>query len=343
MDKFPLARNAAVVTLVVLALLALAILLWQIKQVFLIVFGAALIAIFFRAVAEGISDFTRLPYGWSLAVGFSALVLLVAGGIYISGAPIGDQMTKLSDEIPRSLEKIGESIRQYSWGESLLNQMPDSAKDLPVTGKEATSFAADILTSLTGGLGMAILIMFLSLYFAASPSTYSDGVIRLFPPSKRPRIREVLHESHVTLKWWILGIMVSMAFVGILTTIGLSLLGIPLPFALGAIAAVLTFIPNIGPVVSAVPAMLLAFVQSPMWAVYVGILYLAIQTVESYLITPLIQKRAVSLPPALTILAQVGMGLLFGIPGIVLASPMTAMAIVVVTKLYIEDTLEQNR
>ena len=153
----------------------------------------------------------------------------------------------------------------------------------------------------------------------------------------------MLHEVHEVLRWWLLGKMVAMVLVGTLTTIGLWLLGIPLPVALGVIAAMLTFIPNFGPVLSAIPALLLAFVASPMSAVYVGLLYLVIQTVESYLITPLIQQRTVSLPPALTVLAQVGMGVLFGVPGIVLAAPMAAMAMVLVTKLYIEDRLECRR
>lgn len=100
--------------------------------------------------------------------------------------------------------------------------------------------------------------------------------------------------------------------------------------------------PNFGPVISAVPAVLLGFVQSPMTAAHVALLYLAIQTVESYLITPLIQQRTVSLPPALTISAQVGMGILFGAGGIVLATPIAAAALVAVTRLYVEDALEKQ-
>jgi predicted PurR-regulated permease PerM len=141
------------------------------------------------------------------------------------------------------------------------------------------------------------------------------------------------------LIWWMVGRFSSMAVVGIMTMIGLWILGIPLPFTLGVIAAVLSFIPNIGPIISVIPALLLALLDSPSKVLYVILLYIGIQTVESYIITPLIQKRAVSLPPALLISVQIMIGVLLGAFGLILATPLMVVIIVLVQTIYIQDII----
>jgi predicted PurR-regulated permease PerM len=133
--------------------------------------------------------------------------------------------------------------------------------------------------------------------------------------------------------------MASMIVVGLLTAVGLWALGMPLALTLGLLAALLTFIPNLGPTLAVVPAALLALLQSPTKSLYVILLYLVIQAVESYLLIPLVQRQAVSLPPALTITAQVLLGILVGGFGLVLATPLTAAVMVLVRMLYIEDAL----
>ena len=124
-----------------------------------------------------------------------------------------------------------------------------------------------------------------------------------------------------------------------LTTASLWLIGLPVALGLGTIAAVLTFVPNIGPIISAIPAVLLGLMDGPLQAVYIAALYIAIQAVESYLITPLIQRRTVSLPPGLTLAAQVLFGSMFGGIGVALATPMTAAGLVAIKRFYVEDVL----
>jgi predicted PurR-regulated permease PerM len=133
-----------------------------------------------------------------------------------------------------------------------------------------------------------------------------------------------------------------MAVVGVATTAGLWLLGVPFALALGVVAFVLDFVPYIGPILSAVPAILVAMTLGPMEALYVGLLYFGVQSLESYLLTPLVQQRAVQLPPALTILSQVLLGLLLGGFGLALATPLTAVGVVLVRELYVEDVLEDR-
>ncbi len=189
--------------------------------------------------------------------------------------------------------------------------------------------------------GLAI-ILAIGLYLAAEPGLYKNGFLQLIPAARRARTREVLEAVGSTLQWWLWGKLLGMLVIGVLTTLGLLLLGIPLALTLGLLAALLTFIPNIGPILAVVPAALLALIESPTKAFYVLALYFVIQTIESYLITPLVQRRTISMPPALTITAQMVMGVLLGAMGVVLATPLTAAAMVVVKMLYVEDALGET-
>jgi predicted PurR-regulated permease PerM len=199
-----------------------------------------------------------------------------------------------------------------------------------ITG--AVSITLSALTSL-------LLVGFFGLFLSAAPQLYRAGFLHLLPKPSRPRAETVLDKVGGTLWWWLLARFGSMTVVGVLTWIGLLALNVPLAFTLALVAALLTIIPNIGPVLSAIPALLLALLQSPAAALWVGGLYLAIQTVESYLITPIFQQRVVSLPPALVIGAQVLMGVLFGLPGLIVATPLTATLFVLVRELYVKGTL----
>lgn len=328
------------IALKVVLVVALALLAWKFAPVLLLAFGGVLVSIFIRTLGSWVSKLTRLPAAWSVALVLVAIGLLSAGGIYVSGDPIAKQMTELADQVPRSLEKISNDLKKFEWGKWLVEKAPTSSQDLPVSKKDLASYASGALSSFTDGIVAALIVLALAMYLSFDPEIYIRGAIRLFPVRKRERMMTVLKEVHETLQMWLLGKILSMIVVGVLTSIGLWLIGVPLALALGFIAALLTFVPNFGPILSALPAVLLAFVDSPMRALYVIMLYLGIQTVESYLITPLIQKKTVSLPPALTISTQIGMGILFGVGGVVLATPLTAGALVLVKRLYVEDGLE---
>jgi predicted PurR-regulated permease PerM len=203
-----------------------------------------------------------------------ALLLAVAvAGTFYGGQVIANQMAELSDKVPQSLEKLREQVRQYPWGRRLLRVMPSSAQDVPLDSGDAASYATGAISGLAAGVAALIIVLFVGIYLASAPKKYVDGLIRLAPVDMRRRLCEVLKEVHQTLRWWLLGKIVAMVIVGVLTTAGLALLGVPLAAALGVIAAILTFVPNFGPVISAIPAVLLAFVESPMSAAYVVLLY----------------------------------------------------------------------
>ncbi len=335
-------RNAVVAALPVVAIVGLALLVWQLSPLLLLAFGGTLVAVFLCGLTDRVAEWTGLPHGWSLTLVLLALVGLATLAINLSGDAVATQMAELVDQVPSSIEKLRQDISEFPWGTWLLKKAPKSANDFPISADAITSYLSSAMASLTGGIAGALIVLFLALYLAVDPQTYVEGAIRLLPVNQRKRVESVLSETYQTLQWWLIGKIISMFLVGVLTSVGLWLIGIPLALALGVVAALLTFVPNFGPILSAIPAVLLAFVESPQMAVYVIVLYLAIQTVESYLITPLIQQKTVSLPPGLTISAQVAMGLLFGAGGLVLATPLTAAMLVVVKRLYVEDALEAD-
>jgi predicted PurR-regulated permease PerM len=211
-----------------------------------------------------------------------------------------------------------------------------------VSRAEALSWATGALSSLVGTLG-ALLIVFLSgIFVAATPSTYVRGLLHLVPLGGRPRARQVIVQVEDALGRWMLSKVFRMFLVGALTWAGLALLGIPLALTLGIIAGLLTFIPNIGPILALVPTVLLALMEGPMRALYVVALYVGIQQVENNIVTPLLEKKMLSLPPALTLAMQVFMGILVGPVGVAIASPLTAAGLVMVRMLYVEDVLHDH-
>lgn len=330
-------RGVAIITVAIF----LSLLLWYAADVLLLAFAGILLAIFLRSLSDWLSGITPLSGGWSLAVVVLSLISILTIGLWLLAPGIADQVDELQKSLPQSARQLERHIEGYEWGRKALAQVPNANEIMPdkadvlarVTGVFSTTF---------GAIANFFILLFIGLYIAAEPRLYTDGLIRLVPLNRRQRAREVLDEVGSTLRWWLIGKVASMIVVGVSTVVGLWLLDIPLALTLGLLAALLTFIPNVGPILSVVPAMLLALLQSPMQALYVALLYLGIQTVESYFLTPLMQKRTVSLPPALTIFTQVLFGVMVGSLGFVLATPLTAAALVLVKMLYIEDALKDS-
>jgi predicted PurR-regulated permease PerM len=209
-----------------------------------------------------------------------------------------------------------------------------NAEDMPWAS------VANAATRTLGALGSIGLVLVLGVYLAADPQLYRRGLVRLVPPAWRTRVDGALLASAQALSRWLLGQGISMLFVGSTTAIGLAMLGIPLAATIGVIAGVLAFVPFFGPIASGILAVLLAFMQGPQQALYVAGLCIAIQQVEGNLLMPFVQRWAVDLPAVLGIIAAVIFGLLFGLPGVILATPLMVVLIVLIEKLYVEAVLE---
>jgi predicted PurR-regulated permease PerM len=309
------------------------------SEVVLLLFAAILIAVMLRALSNPLARLIGVNHGWALGITVVLLALsLTAVGWSIAPA-IGEQVGELRTALPAALQRLQQEMSRFAWLETLLDsvRMPNST----VTPGVATRVTGAISGTLTV-LAHIVVTLVIAIYLAADPRPYIEGTVRLFPPTKRARAREVLLAIGHTLRWWLIGKGLSMLSVGIAVFIGLWAFGVPLAGALALIAGLLDFIPNVGPILALIPAALFALLQGPTQVVYVIVLYAVIQTVEAYLLTPLIERQMVSLPPALTLTVMVLATLLFGALGLLLAAPATAALLVAVQMVYLEDTLGER-
>jgi predicted PurR-regulated permease PerM len=326
----------AIVTLIILSV-------WTIIYVFdvvLLVFGAILLAIFLHGLANIVRRYGRVTEGKSVLLVSAVLVLILVLTVWLLAPSIAEQAKNLRQDLPVSAQKASAYISNYSWGRTILEQMPSTDEiTQKVDASTVVSRVGGYFSSTLGVLTNIALMLLLAVYMASEPKLYIHGFTKIFPKKSRKRVREILLEIGETLQWWLVGKGASMLFIGILTWIGLYFLGVPLSLTLGLIAGLFSFVPNFGPILSAVPAILLAFVDSPTKALYVLILFVLVQLVESNLVTPLIERRTVELPPVLTVAAQLALSLLIGAAGLILATPLLAVVMVLVQTIYIQDIL----
>lgn len=316
----------------------LVMLILNAAQVLLLVFGGILFAVLLRGMTRWVASKTGLRDGLSLALSILVPLTVLGLVIWLIAPQISDQAAKLADRLPEAAAQLKKQLLQYSWAEQIWDRKERLAEAIP-GDSSGTSVVAGFFTTTFGAVGNFIVVLFLGLFLAISPDWYIDGLVRLFPVQRRERARAVLDETGDALGSWLIAKLITMVAIGVLTTVGLWLLGIDLALVLGMIAALLSFIPNLGPIASVIPAALIGLVTGPEKALYVLLLYAGVQAVESYLLTPMLQQRMVDLPPALLLTMQVLLGVLAGILGVILAVPLTAAGLVMVKMWYVEDML----
>lgn len=325
-------------SLVFVGIIAIALMIWQIAGALVLAFVGILIAVFLRGLAGRLADRASLTEGWALSIVILTITVLLVGMAFLVGPRIVDQVQQLAESIPDSIGQLEESIRETDWGSYLLQEreLPDGAGQL---GSDVFSRLTGAAFSVVGGLFDLVLILFAAVFFALDPGLYKHGIVLLAPKRTESRLREALEASGVALWKWLMARFVAMLFVGLSVWIGLMLLGVPLALTLGLLAGLLDFVPFVGPIAAAVPAILLAFTMGPAEALYVSLLYLVVQQIEGNMVSPLVQQRAVSLPPVLVLFAVLAGGMLYGILGMLVATPLILIVIVFVSMLYIEDVL----
>lgn len=332
-------RRLLVAVGLVLAVGLLVTLIWVSIQVWLAVFAGVLLAVFFRTLSNWVNKLTGLPPLPSLVVVLVVLLGLAVLAGWLLAPKLGEQFAELSKRVPAALEQFQQYLSQSRWARYLPQNLPLASGLSSGAGKIAAN-AATFFSGSLEAVATFLVIVFLGIYLAAAPQLYRHGLVLLFPFSKRARVGEILDKVGTTLGHWLLGQLVSMAVVGTLIAVGLTLLGIPLGLALGVLAGLLNFVPIIGSLLSSLPAILLAFLVSPLHPVYVIVLYVVVNTgIESHLLVPLIQRYAINLPPALAVIALFFLGHLFGFLGLLLAIPLAATLLVLVKTIYVQDVL----
>lgn len=315
-----------------IALLVLAVVVTA--RALIVVFAGILLAVLLRALGEGLTRRTRVPEQAALWIVVGCLV----AGLGLAGWFLSAELAKQIQELGIALTEFwnkGENIlSRYGWGREILKLLSDGA---------ASETKSDILGRLVGltlaTLSTLVIAIFIGLYVAAAPARYRAGTIALVPAAYRARAKQVIDALNHALRGWMVGTLINMTVVGVATTIGLWVIGVPHALALGLLAFLLEFIPYLGPILSAAPAILIAMTIGPAEAGYTLLLYVAVQQIEGYLLVPYVYERQIHLAPALTIAAQLVFGTLLGVPGIIFATPLTACAVVLTQELYMKETL----
>lgn len=328
-------------SLVFVGIIALALFLWQIIDALLLMFIGVLIAVFLSGLAQRLSARTPVPRIWSLVIIALALLGMVAGAAVLIGPRISEQFTQLVQTLPQSIDQLKQSLQQTAWGPSLLDQVQSAQGGLRMGGN-VFSRLTGVASGALGILTNVILILFAAIFFAADPHLYKSGFVLLVPKTKSERVRDALDASGHALWKWLMGKLIAMLFVGVFVTLGLMILGVPLALVLGLFAGLLDFVPFVGPLAAAAPGVLLALTIGPSKALYAALVYFAAQQIEGNILTPLVQQAEVSLPPVLVLFAVLAAGLLFGILGMIVATPLCVLIMVLVKMLYIEDALGKD-
>jgi predicted PurR-regulated permease PerM len=317
-------------------ILAVLLAIWEINQVLVLGFGGVVVAVILRTIAEPVQRYLRLSDHIALLITTIGLLALAIAFFAIFGAMAVDQFSALLNEIPGAVASGRKWLQGYTEGRWLLALMGNTGGPSGETLLQAIPIAGGVL----GGLGEALLVLLVGIYLAADPTAYMRGVVRLFPPHRRIRISHILNAMAAALQKWLTGMALDMLFVGIVTGLGLWIVGVPLSFALGVLTGISVLVPYIGPAIALVPGVLLALSVSPTLALYAAIVYAVALGIEGNVTQPLLQRWAVSLSPVVNLLAIVAFGIIFGFWGAVLATPMTVALSVFIRMAYIEDILE---
>lgn len=333
--------------LVVIGLWALANLLWLARDVLFITFFALLIASFLSIFVEPLYE-----RGVSRAVSAPLVLILITAtlvGFSILAWPtLREQFSVIQQQLPPAIDSVQEWMEGQIRSVSGSLGEPGEAVEEQLRTRVSSEMggliggALPLLNTAVGAISGFFLVLFAGLFIAISPRTYMRGLIVLVPRSRRRRAGEVLPKAGLAMVQWMKGTALAMLFVGTIATLGLWLIGVPAALALGIIAGLLEFIPYIGPALSFIPATVVALAISPKMALWVLGLYAVVQSLESTVVTPLLMKQMVKLPPALTLLFQTMMAALFGFLGLLLAVPILATAKTLIEELWVESVADEN-
>jgi len=306
------------------------LLIWQLVDLLLLVFASVLVAIFFRSLADAIAKRTRISHAWALAIAIVLVAVLFVLITTLFGTTIRQNVNTLMEELPAAWQAIRGRIGEVRW---LVDALDRAGQAL---------LTSNMMSRIGGALGAVMgvftnifLVLFAGLYIAAQPKLYRDGFLKLVPPRDRARIDATLMRCGMFLRNWLLGQLIAMVVVGTLTWAGLKLLKVPSALALGLFAGLAEFVPILGPIAAAIPALIIAFSQDSRLALWVLALFVVIQQLEGNILQPIIQRRMVALPPAVTLFAVLAFAILFGAMGALLAAPLAVVTLVLVQNLYI--------
>ncbi|HEV7880993.1 AI-2E family transporter [Bradyrhizobium sp.] len=339
-------------TVLFAALLAAA---WFFASTLFLIFAGVLLGVALYAMSNLLGRVTKLPHSLRLAVVCLLLAALLSGVIFLGGATIAQQATVLSNTIKSQIVNVKAFLEKYGVDTSYLDignlaaapagspasEAPAAAPhNLPSAGAIASSGGAilsqtwKIVLGTVGAVGNFFIVLFLGLCFAAQPGVYRNGLIYMAPARHRPNTAIVVDRIGETLQRWLIAQMITMFAVFLITWLGLALIGIPSSFILGVQAGLLTFIPTVGALIGGLIVVLASLASGWIAALSAFVLFLGIHSLESYILTPMLQRHALEIPPATLFAFQILLGVVFGIWGLALALPLMAIVKVVINFLH---------
>jgi predicted PurR-regulated permease PerM len=344
-----------------LGLVVLLLFLWAARSIFVITFFGLLFGVSIMPAVDWLQRF-RVPRGAGAAAVVLVLIAILAGIGALMAPVLQKQAVELRQRMPEAIDRVdAELTRRHlalsAWPGEVKpspkpsqgapkstpkgsGQGPAGADPLHVILTQQLSslipylfpFFSTTISALTG----VLLVIFLAIFFAADPTTYSRGVLHLVPGRHRPRAREVLRTLGHTLRGWVVARSIAMVTIGIVVSLAMALLGVRAAVALGVIAGVLEFVPVFGPILGAIPAIALAFADSPQKALWVAITFVVIQQLEGNVLIPILLQKTVEVPPALSLIGIASMAIVLGVLGVFIAEPLVAAALVIVKMVYVE-------
>ena len=317
-----------------IALALTPLLIWKLFDVVLLLTGAVLVAVLLHVVAWPLRKI-RLPKAFALAIAGLLILAVIAGVFYLFGSGMGDELQEILRRAEEGQKQITQSLQGSIFGKTLLSHVQEGTFSLPDLLEGAFRISA-------GFLAAVVIAIVAGAFIAAEPALYREGLSLLFPKSYREGADETIVYLAGALRLWTIGQLIEMTLVGATVGVAVSLVGLPSPYALAAIAGVAQFVPYLGPIVAMVPSVLVATTVSWTALVWTIVAYLLIHQVDGYVVMPIIQRRMVSVPPALMLLSIVALGEAFGAMATVFAAPITVLLYVLVTKLYLRDTLHEE-
>jgi predicted PurR-regulated permease PerM len=311
---------------------AAAFAVWEARIILLVLFAGCLGALILATLTSLLQARLRIPRGVAFASVLLTIGAVLASGVWLRGPALAQQLSELQTDIPDAIRYVFASLDEYSWGRWMLAQTTDATQSSRWLAYAVSGIGGAMSTTVST-VACMFLILLASVYLAAEPEFYMRGIRHMLPPRLLPKVEACLSEAIHTLRFWLLARLVTMTTIGTLVSVGLCLLAVPLAGTLGFIAALLTFIPNLGPFVSAVPAVLLAFAVSPVKGLLTVALFCLAHFIEGNFVTPLAERKIVKLPPFLTLSLQLLLAPATGALGVALAAPLLAVTMSVVRAL----------
>ncbi len=359
-SKREIVEKAKPIIGIVTAIVLIVLLFIKAVKIFLLVFAGAMVAVFFRSIARLISNRSKLAMKFALPLSVVLVLLLYLSLGFLLAPQVTQQVKQMKETVPRAAVNLEQNLQQSDLGSYFLDLLPFDLSDpnfnpaassqqqeqtQPTDARpesKTSKFNKRIIgyfSTTLGVLGNLYVVLLLGMFFLANPRPYKKGLVYLFPKARRDRIATVYDASAITLRSWLFGKMLSMLVVFVLSLIGLWIMGIPMFIALALFAGLVSFIPNFGPIIAIIPAFLVGYLESPQTGFMVVGLYILVQVIESNIITPIIMRRQIQIPLAVTLFSQLLLGVLAGGWGLVFATPIVAVVIVLIKMMYVEDVL----